>query len=58
MILFGITHKELAAELGINARVFGNKLARRNVNGYTCRFTEAQKEQLAARFGIAIEEIE
>lgn len=58
MILFGVTHKELAAEMGINARVFGNKLCQRTVNGYVCRFTEAQKEWLAARFGIAVEEIE
>lgn len=44
--------------MGINARVFGNKLCRRNVNGYVCKFTEAQKEWLAARFGILVEEIE
>lgn len=44
--------------MGINTRVFGNKLAQRTVNGYKCRFTEAQKEWLAARFGIAVEEIE
>lgn len=58
MILHGVTHKDLAAEMGINVRVFGNKLAQRTVNGYKCRFTEAQREWLAERFGIAVEEIE
>lgn len=58
MVLMGITHKELAEEMGINRRVFSNKLARRVVNGYTIQFTDAQKEWLANRFGLDVTEIE
>lgn len=56
--LEGITIKELAAEMGINRRVFSNKLGRRMVNGYVIQFTEAQKEWLAAKFGIDTTDIE
>lgn len=58
MVLMGITHKKLAQEMGINERVFNNKLARRKVNGYEARFTDTQKEWLANRFGIDVTEIE
>ena len=58
MALQGITIKELAVEMGINRRVFSNKLGRRKVNGYEIRFTEPQKEWLAAKFGINTTDIE
>lgn len=58
MALQGITIKELAAEMGINRRVFSNKLGRRTVNGYVIQFTEEQKEWLAAKFGIDTTDIE
>lgn len=58
MALHGITIKELATEMGINCRVFSNKLGRRMVNGYLSHFTEAQKEWLAAKFGIETTDIE
>ena len=57
-VLHGETQKHVAAEMGINARVFNNKLRRRTVNGYVVQFTQAQKEWLAERFGIKAEEIE
>ena len=44
--------------MGINRRVFSNKLGRRTVNGYVIQFTEAQKEWLAAKFGIETTDIE
>lgn len=56
--LQGITIKELAAEMGINRRVFSNKLGRRKVGPYVSHFTEAQKEWLAAKFGINTTDIE
>ena len=58
MALNGITIKELAAEMGINRRVFSNKLGRRKVNGYEIHFTEGQKEWLASKFGIDTTDIE
>lgn len=58
MALQGITIKELSKEMGINRRVFSNKLGRRTVNGYVIQFTESQKEWLAAKFGIDITDIE
>ena len=58
MALHGIIIKELADEMGINRRVFSNKLGRRKVNGYVCVFTEQQKEWLAAKFGINTTDIE
>lgn len=58
MALQGITIKELSKEMGINRRVFSNKLGRRVVNGYVIQFTEAQKEWLADKFGIEITDIE
>lgn len=53
-----VKQKEVAAEMGINARVFNNKLRLRTVNGYQARFTDEQKEWLAERFGIDASEIE
>jgi hypothetical protein len=47
MVLHGETQKRVAAEMGINARVFNNKLRQRTVYGYVIRFTPAQKEWLA-----------
>ena len=58
IVLQGITIKELSKEMGINYRVFRNKLGRRTVNGYVVQFTEAQKEWLAAKFGIDTADIE
>lgn len=58
MALQGITIKELSTEMGVNRRVFSNKLARRTVNGYVVHFTEAQKEWLANKFGINTTDIE
>ena len=58
IVLHGITIKDLAAEMGINYRVFRNKLGRRTVNGYVVQFTDAQKEWLAAKFGINTTDIE
>lgn len=58
MVLQGITIKELATEMGINRRVFSNKLGRRTVNGCVVKFTEQQKEWLATKFGINTTDIE
>ena len=58
MVLLGVTQKSVAAEMGINERVFNNKLGRRRVNGYESRFTYEQKYWLAERFGIAVTDIE
>ena len=58
MTLHGITIKELAAEMGINRRVFSNKLGKRTVNGYVIRFTDEQKRWLAEKFDMSITEIE
>lgn len=44
--------------MGINYRVLRNKIGRRTVNGYVVHFTEAQKEWLAAKFGINTTDIE
>lgn len=57
-VLHGIKQKDVAAEMGINARVFNNKLRQRTVNGYAVHFTQAQKEWLAHRFGMEVEDIE
>lgn len=57
-VLEGIAQNEVAAEMGINVRVFNNKLGRRMVNGYEIRFTEGQKEWLSKRFDIPVEDIE
>lgn len=53
-----MAQKEVAAEMGINTRVFNNKLRLRTVNGYVARFTDEQKKWLAERFGIDASEIE
>lgn len=58
MALHGITIKDLASEMGINRRVFSNKLGCRNVNGYDVRFTDRQKDYLATKFGIKTTDIE
>ena len=57
-VLYGVTQKQVAAEMGINARVFNNKLGLRTVNGYVIRFTQAQKEWLAERFDMEVKDIE
>ena len=56
--MHGITIKQLAVEMGINRRVLSNKLGNRTVNGYVAHFTEAQKEWLANKFEISMNEIE
>ena len=57
-VLFGVQQKEVAAEMGINPRVFNNKLRRRTINGYKVYFTEDQKKWLAERFNMNVNEIE
>lgn len=57
-VLFDVQQKEVAAEMGINPRVFNNKLRHRTVNGYKVRFTEDQKQWLAERFNMNVNEIE
>lgn len=52
------THKKGAEILGINARVFTNKINKRFVNGYESKFTVAEKNLLAAKFNLNVEEIE
>ena len=47
-----VTQKETAAKMGINAKVFQNKINQRTVNGYLVRFTVAEKVWLACEFGI------
>ena len=58
IVLHGTTQKRVAAEMGINTRVFNNKLNMRTVNGYVIRFTPAQKEWLSERFNIPVADIE
>ena len=54
----GYTHKEVAECLGINTKVFTNKINRLVVNGYETKFTEAEKIALALKFGIDKNDIE
>lgn len=58
IVLRGTTQKEVADEMGINHRVFGNKINRRIVNGYEARFTDEQKAWLAEKFQLDVNEIE
>lgn len=51
-------HKDVAKVLGINTKVFTNKLNRRTVNGYEARFTTSEKSMLASMFGLLIIDIE
>lgn len=57
-VLFGVTQKQVAAEMGVNNRVFNNKLGRRMVNGYIIKFTDEQKAWLSDRFDIPVMDIE
>lgn len=51
-------HKDVAEVLGINTKVFTNKLNHRKVNGYEARFTYSEKATLASMFGLLIIDIE
>ena len=53
-----ITHRQAAAKLGINSKVFTNNINKRTVNGYVASFTVAEKALLANEFGINENEIE
>ena len=53
-----ITHRKAAAILGINPRVFTNKINKRVVNGYEATFTAPEKALLATEFEIDANEIE
>lgn len=53
-----ITHKAAAERLGINSRVFTNKLNKRVVNGYQAGFTVSEKNMLAMLFDVPVTEIE
>jgi hypothetical protein len=57
-VLFNVRQKDVAAEMGINKRVFNNKLFRRTINGYKVYFTEEQKQWLAKRFNMDVNDIE
>ena len=52
------THKQAAEMLGINARVFTNKINKRIINGYEASFTPAEKTMLAAQYQINVNEIQ
>lgn len=58
MFEMGVTHKQVAALLDINTRVFANKINKRVVNGYEASFTAPEKVVLSLKFDISIEEIE
>lgn len=53
-----VTHKDVSASMGINTKVFTNKINKRVVNGYEARFTDAEKVWLADAFGVAVSDIE
>lgn len=53
-----VTHRKAAAILGINPRVFTNKINKRVVNGYEATFTVAEKSLLATEFALNAEDIE
>lgn len=57
-VLAGVLQKQVAEEMGINTRVFNNKLRQRTVNGYKIYFTPAEKEWLSKRFNIPVADIE
>lgn len=56
-ILNKATLKELAEQMGINQRVFYNKLNRRMVNGYEAHFTNDEKLFLAKTLGMKEKDI-
>lgn len=58
MFEMGVTHKQVAALLGINAKVFTNKINKITINGYEAKFTKAEKVVLSLKFDIPEEEIE
>lgn len=58
MFAMGVTHKQVAALLDINTRVFSNKINRRVVNGYEAKFTQAEKVVLSLKFDLNENEIE
>lgn len=58
MLAAGVIYEQVAAEMGINAQVFKNKINRKKVNGYTAYFKPAEKKWLAEKFCIAETEIE
>jgi len=51
-------HSEIAEEMGMNRKVFGNKINHREVNGYVARFKPVEKAWLANKFGIKESDIE
>ena len=58
MFEMGVTHKQVATLLGINTRVFTNKINRQLVNGYETKFTAAEKIVLALKFDLNENDIE
>ena len=58
MYAAGKKHRDVAKVLGINTKVFTNKLNRRTVNGYEARFTTSEKAMLASMFELLIIDIE
>lgn len=58
MFAAGVTHKKAAEKLGINYRVFTNKINHITVNGYQAKFTVAEKALLATIFEIDVNSIE
>lgn len=54
-----VTYTEVAKDIGINARVFANKMNRRKQpNGNTARFTDFEKRYLSERFDVDVKVIE
>lgn len=51
-------YRVAAAMLGINAKVFKNKINHQVVNGKTAKFTDSEKEKLASEYKIKITDIE
>lgn len=51
-------YKEVAEEMGINRKVFANKINQSVVNGYVAKFKPIEKVWLANRFGIKESDIE
>lgn len=58
MYKMSATHKQVAEFLGINTKVFTNKINRLVVNGYEAKFTTTEKMALAMKFGIKENDIE
>lgn len=54
----GIKYKDIAEEMGINQKIFANKINHLVVNGYEAKFKHIEKVWLAMRFGINVEDIE